>query len=257
MSFAPPHSLVVSIHDVSPLTREATEKMLADLQAAGVDRTSLLVIPNHHHRAPVERDPDFAAWLRERREEGHEIVLHGFHHLRQPSGGGVWSRLVTEHYTAGEGEFYDLSREEAGQLMAEGLRVLGAAGFTPAGFIAPAWLLSPGAEAAAREAGFRYTTRLGSVTDLLLNRTYLSQSLVYSVRSGWRRVASLLWNRLLRRRLRRHSLLRLGLHPPDREHEAVWRQATAFARDEAGQRRVTTYAAWVQMAGRESAALAG
>ena len=57
-------SLVVSIHDVSPATRERTEEILGDLNAAGIGRVSLLVIPDHHYRGLISENPDFAAWLK-------------------------------------------------------------------------------------------------------------------------------------------------------------------------------------------------
>ena len=44
----PRPALVVSIHDVSPLTREAVACMLRDLNELRVDRTALLVVPNYH-----------------------------------------------------------------------------------------------------------------------------------------------------------------------------------------------------------------
>ena len=51
--------LVVSIHDVSPHTRETAAAMLADLRLLGLERTSLLVIPDHHHRGNITADPAF------------------------------------------------------------------------------------------------------------------------------------------------------------------------------------------------------
>src|SRR5687768_8100595 len=106
-------ALIVSIHDVSPLTREAVAEMLGDLDAIGIRKTSLLVIPNHHHKAPILEDDGFCRWLRETEAKGHEIVLHGYYHQR-PKSEGEWTKnLVTEHYTAGEGEFYDLAEIEA------------------------------------------------------------------------------------------------------------------------------------------------
>jgi hypothetical protein len=46
-------SLVVSLHDVSPLTQTLCEEILAQLQQLGITQTSLLIIPNHHQRAPI------------------------------------------------------------------------------------------------------------------------------------------------------------------------------------------------------------
>ena len=187
--------LAVSVHDVSPLTRDRVEVMLRDLAEVGVGVTSLLVVPDHHHRADIDQDSGFLAWLREKEAAGHEMVLHGFYHRREKAGGGGWTRkIVTEHYTAGEGEFYDLDYETARGRMGRGREKLTGAGLEVIGFIAPAWLLGDEADRAARNLGFAYTTRLGGVLDLRCGDYTASQSLVYSVRSAWRRAVSLWWN---------------------------------------------------------------
>ena len=235
-------AFAVSIHDVSPLTLGAVDAMLADLRAAGAGTVSLLVVPDHHHKAPIDRDAGFLAWLRARGCEGHEIVLHGFYHLRE-SGGGLSKRLITEHYTAGEGEFFDLGYDEARRRLARGREIL--SGFDVKGFIAPAWLLGAEAERAVRDEGFAYTTRLGSVLDLRSGERTDSQSLVYSVRSAWRRGCSLLWNSWLNARLRRNPLVRLGLHPPDWRHEKIKAHALRLTRENAASRRVIRYRDWV------------
>ena len=121
--------LAVSVHDVSPLTRDRVEVMLRDLAEVGVGVTSLLVVPDHHHRADIDQDSGFLAWLREKEAAGHEMVLHGFYHRREKAGGGGWTRkIVTEHYTAGEGEFYDLDYETARGRMGRGREKLTGAG---------------------------------------------------------------------------------------------------------------------------------
>lgn len=235
-------ALAVSIHDVSPWTRESVARMLADLESAGVGVTSLLVVPDHHHRGAVDADPAFAAWLRGLQAAGHEIVLHGFFHRREPKPRTAWWRkLVTEHYTAGEGEFYDIDYDAARLRMREGRRMLEAAGLEVRGFIAPAWLLGPEAERAAKDEGFAYTTRLRGVLDLRSGRWTSSQSLVYSVRSAWRRVVSLGWNAALAAKLQGNPLARLGLHPPDWDHDAPRSQALRLAGAMARKRRVIRY----------------
>ena len=239
-------ALAVSVHDVSPLTRETTDRMLADLAGAGVGVTSLLVVPDYHHKADIDQDPDFLAWLRTKQAAGHEIVLHGFYHLRAPcADDSAARRLVTQHYTAGEGEFYDLDYEEARERMEDGREMLTGAGLDVVGFIAPAWLLGDEAEQAARNLGFAYTTRLGGVLDLRSGDWTRSQSLVYSPRNAWRRKVSLAWNAFLAARLRKNPLARLGLHPPDWKHEAIKTQALRLARELAADRRVIRYRDWV------------
>ena len=238
--------LVVSIHDVSTVTRGRVAAMLEDLAGAGVSVTSLLVIPDHHHRGRIDQDPVFARWLRDLVAAGHEAVLHGYHHLRPTKAGeGMSTRLITRHYTAGEGEFHDLPYEEASELLRRGKEALSSCGVPFSGFIAPAWLLGSGAERAVREEGFDYTTRIGSVIDTAKGPSFASRSMVYSVRAPWRRGVSLLWNEALFRMLRNSPLLRIGLHPPDWDHPAIRRHLLGCLRSAASSRTVTTYGEWL------------
>ncbi len=239
-------SLVVSIHDVSPATISVCSRMLDDLAAAGIDRLSLLVIPDHHCSCPIYDDRGFLDQLDSWQAAGHEIVLHGYYHRRQPRAlESARDRAVTRIYTAGEGEFYDLEYAEAAALLNRGREALAAGGFESQGFIAPAWLLGNEAERAVRDAGFRYTTRLASVLRFADDYCHRSQSLVYSVRAWWRVIVSLGWNALLAASLRNNKLVRLGLHPPDWQQPAVRRQALKLATELSSARDVTTYADWV------------
>lgn len=242
-------ALVVSLHDVSPLTRDVFTSMLRELAEVGVTKTSLLVIPNHHHRGHMLEDAGFCRWVEGLAKEGHEVVIHGYYHQRAPRGDETArQRWVTNVYTMGEGEFYDLSRDEAAELLARAKADFAKLDVpTPTGFIAPAWLLSSGASAALYDARFLYTTYLTSVYFVsglvydIRQKFEPSQSLVYSCRNVWRRVCSLLWNASLRQRLQFSRLLRLGLHPPDYQHRQVWRQILRIAREEATRREVVTY----------------
>jgi predicted deacetylase len=236
-------ALVVSVHDVSPLTRDSVDSILGDLAGWGVSRVSLLVIPDHHCRGNIAADPAFGAWLRGLVAAGHEAVLHGYAHQRERRAHeSASTRFFTRFYTAGEGEFFDIAYNDARALLSRGRDALTqCAGVSPAGFIAPAWLLSAGGEEAARNLGFEYTTRLKSVSDLASRRVHRSQSLCWSVRSRWRRVVSLGWNRLLFQALRPNPLLRLSIHPPDIGHPAIWRQVRLLASEALADREPITY----------------
>ena len=184
-------SVVVSIHDVSQATRESTARILADLNSAGVSRVSLLVVPDHHHRGPVNENAGFAEWLRNSCAQGNEAVLHGYYHLRENrKTDGPLKRLITRSYTAGEGEFLDLEKPAARELLLRGRAALEACGVNITGFIAPAWLLGEEAEHAVREAGFQYTARIAAMSDFVTGAVHRSRSQVWSVRAGWRRTCS-------------------------------------------------------------------
>jgi predicted deacetylase len=240
-------ALVVSLHDVSPLTRDAFAAMIDELRALGVTKCSLLVVADHHHKGHFLADPGFCRWLEGLAAAGHELVIHGYYHQRPRREGETFrQRMTTRLYTADEGEFYDLPKTEAAALLERAkadFRQLDAP--TPCGFIAPAWLLGDEAAEAVREAGFRYTTRLGGVEDYAKERRTASQSLVYSCRNAWRRAVSLGWNASLAWRLRHAPLLRLGLHPPDYRHAPIWGQIRRLAGEAARSRQVATYAEFV------------
>jgi predicted deacetylase len=241
-----PRALVVSLHDVSPHTRENCEQALATLDRLGVSQCSLLVIPDHHHRGHFLADPEFCAWLKAQSARGHEIVIHGYYHQRErrPAESTV-QKLTTRFYTADEGEFYDLDRPAATALVQKARADFQKLGLNPAGFIAPAWLLSREAEAALRDCGCEYTTRLGSVLDLRHARLHPSQSLVWSVRSAWRRKLSLAWNALLFRRLAANPLLRISIHPVDVKHPAIWAQISSLIASALSDRTSLTYQNWL------------
>lgn len=238
--------LVVSIHDVSPHTLPAVKAITEDLRAWGVGRISHLVVPDHHHRGRADADAEFGKWLRGVIARGDEAVAHGYYHERPArESDGRMARWITGVYTAGEGEFFDLSAEEAERRSRESGDMLRALGVSPRGFIAPAWLLGEEATRGVRAAGFEYTTRLGTVDDWRSGVTVSSQSLVYSVRAAWRRLVSLIWNEALAVRLSACPLVRLGLHPPDWNHPAIRAHARRCVARALATREAIPYDAWI------------
>ncbi|MGB8339983.1 MAG: polysaccharide deacetylase family protein [Chthoniobacterales bacterium] len=239
-------ALVVSIHDVAPSTREQLERILADLRRHQVGACSLLVVPDYHRRGRSLADPGFCSWLHEMETIGHEIVIHGFFHerARQPNE-SVRAKILTRILTADEGEFFDVSYSDALHLIREARYDFEAHGFRPHGFIAPAWLLGAEAERAVIDACIDYTTTLRAVHDIAGGRTFTSQSLVYSTRSGWRRAMSRAWNRLLFRHQTSNPLLRLSIHPPDIAYRAIWEQISGLIDKALRDRHPMTYETWL------------
>ena len=239
-------ALVVSVHDVAPATQAPVAKILEELTRHGVTTCSLLVVPDYHRRGRSLADPEFCGWLQRMEASGHEVVIHGFfHERRRRTDETALAKLITRFYTADEGEFFDVRYAAALDLIRDAQHDFADHGFRPGGFIAPAWLLGADAERAAIDAGMTYTTTLRTVRDFAAHREFASQSLVYSVRSGWRRAASLRWNRWLLGRLRKNELLRLSIHPPDISHAAIWRQILAIVEEVVRSRTPMTYREWL------------
>lgn len=245
--------LVVSLHDVSPLTQDLCEQILSQLRDLGVAQTSLLVIPDYHGRAAIANDPVFRSWLMRNVAAGHEPVLHGYFHRRpQVKSDSLRQKLMTEFYTAGEGEFFDLSTADASRLLQRGLADLSFLSRRIAGFIAPAWLLGQSAETAVRNLGFLYTTRLNRVRPFASGSDIRSQSLVWSTRARWRAAMSLVWNRSLAFSLADSLLVRVGIHPPDVQHASVWNQIRGIVAVAARSRECFSYEKFIEKFGQPS-----
>jgi predicted deacetylase len=238
--------VVVSIHDVSPLTRSTAEKIRGELNRHGISVCSLLVVPNYHARGASMEDRQFVRWIRDLESAGDEVVIHGYFHKRPRRKCESWrTKFLTRLYTDGEAEFYDLDYDEALRRISAARDEFMAARLVPRGFVAPGWLLSPEAERAARDAGLEYTTRLRSIRDLRFGETVSARSIVYSVRSHWRRGTSMAWNGLLASFLQIAPLLRLSIHPADYNDSAVWRQIIDLIRSLDKTRTATTYRDWI------------
>jgi predicted deacetylase len=260
-------SLIVSLHDVAPVTFDAARRQLDELAGLGVSRVSLLVVPFYHRQQRLGGNDGFCEWLRECQAKGHEIVLHGFSHQldqaniawrpsRPPFAGESKSRhlfsfrnlhlwFLENLYTNREAEFLNCDYTTAHSKIETGLKMLQEAGFQVTGFIAPAWLMNPNVEKAAHDLGLRYTNTLTELIDLEKEQRYSTQSCVWSTRAAWRRWLSLKWNDRLFQRLAGTDPLRISIHPADHDHPAIWAQVRELIATALKDRQVTTYAEWV------------
>lgn len=238
--------LIVSVHDIAPSSQAIAEKTILELAHRGVRVCSLLVVPDYHHEGLATKDRQFISWLRDLEAAGHEIVIHGYFHerIRRPDE-TMRDKFFTRVYSDDEGEFYDLGYDEAFRRIVAARDEFRGSGLKPKGFVAPAWLLGDEAERAARDAEMEYTTRLQTVHDLISGENFSARSIVYSVRSNWRRKVSLGWNAASFRLLKTNPLLRISVHPPDYSHPAIWRQIAAFASRASESRIATTYQDWI------------
>lgn len=219
-----PRLLTVVVHDVAPPTLPACRRLLDALsevaEAGGRKRLPItwLAVPRYHGSAS-ERASE--RWLDAAVARGDEVALHGFTHYDGGVARGLVDHLRRSHYTAGEGEFCALPQAEAARRLAAGRRWFAAHDWPLDGFVAPAWLMSPGTREALREQGFRYTSTLTRLIDVPTQRALFAPSVVYSTRAAWRRGLSIAWNGILARSHRDTPLLRFELHPADVDFAAV------------------------------------
>jgi predicted deacetylase len=223
--------LCVSLHDVAPGTLLDCRKILAFLDALHLGPVALLVVPDYHGQGRVDRDDRFCEFLRARARRGDEIVLHGYLHRDSgdvPRGLGEWfERRV---YTNGEGEFARLGANVARARLLRGLAVLRSAGWQPGGFVAPAWLMSPGTRLALEGLPLKYYATRDHVYLLDRERRITAPSFVVSTRGAWRRALSIPWNHAVLARHFDSPVIRAALHPRDLGFESIewlWRRLLA------------------------------
>ncbi|MHB0776526.1 DUF2334 domain-containing protein [Halomonas sp. WWR20] len=217
--------LALVLHDVTPATWADYRDFVRDVDAlarqVGPIPLTWLVVPEFHHQHDCRQDSAFRARLDARLAAGDELVLHGYYHCddapppRTPR--DVFMRRL---YTV-EGEFYALDEAAALTRLDAGIEMFRDHGWPLSGFVAPAWLMSPGTRRALAQRPFRYTSDLQHLYQLPDFTRIDAPGLVWSARSAWRRGMSHLVNESRRRRQRTAPLLRLGLHPIDMRHAQV------------------------------------
>jgi predicted deacetylase len=219
----------VVLHDVAPATWPLYADFAARATALGVPLT-LLVVPDYHGQGTFERDPRFCATIERELARGGEAVLHGYYHADElPCHGPI--DFVRRRLFTHEGEFAAISEQEALARLEQGLALFARMGWPVEGFVAPGWLLSEGAWRALARLPLRYTSSLRRVYVRAGEgwRPIDAPSLVWSARSGWRRLVSQAVNERWLRRSASRPWLRLGLHPVDMRHERArrfWERAT-------------------------------
>lgn len=210
------------MHDVAPATWPRCARLLEAMAEVAPVPFTLLVVPNYHRLG--DRVPDwYDQTLRTHLARGDEIALHGYAHQDEAPPPRTprqwWRRRVM---TAAEGEFSALDATAARNRLSAGLGWCRHHGWPVEGFVAPAWLLSPGTWQALEDLPFSYTTTASGFHLLHPHHGTDMPAIAYSTRSRARLGLSLAWHGL--RPLPRAPALRLALHPGDADHPAVIRQ---------------------------------
>lgn len=216
--------VAVVLHDVADSRWAGCARVIAQAQRiareCGVTLPLTLLVVPRMHGEPAS--PEFVRWLRRQARAGHELALHGYTHRDEgPAPAGLVERWKRRWYTAGEGEFAALDREQAAERLQRGLAWADREGLPIAGFVAPAWLLGEEGREAVRAGPFAYTCTLARVVALPGGQTLHAPSFVFSTRAAWRVHASIAWNGLLGLSQHRALLQRFELHPADCDSSAV------------------------------------
>lgn len=239
-------AVAVVLHDVAPATWPLYAPFVAELDERFKVPLTLLVVPDYHRQGCLEKFPDFVATLDQRLARGDELVLHGYYHddpgPLPPNPVAWFRRRILTH----EGEFLTLDAATAGERIEQGLALFQRRGWPVHGFVAPAWMLGPGARQALAGLPFAYTSDPAGLWCLPGFRRRFAPTLVWSARSRWRRGVSWLWNRRRLFRYRHTALLRLGIHPVDMKHASSRHFWLAVLESLLPERVVVTKQAWLE-----------
>lgn len=211
-------SLLLVLHDVAPETWPDYRPFVEAVDALGQVPMTWLVVPDFHHRNPLEADEKFCELLSRRVARGDELALHGFYHYDDAPPPRTPGQYFMRRIYTWEGEFYALDHAEAKARLAAGIELFRRRGWPLHGFVAPAWLMSAGTRQALGESGLRYTSDPSNLYRLPHLQPIEAPGLVWSARSAWRRGLSWALSEQRRRAWRAAPVIRLGLHPVDMRH---------------------------------------
>lgn len=160
-------ALLVSVHDVSPLTLEASRRAVDLAVSSGVPVSALtiLVIPRHEDRAPLDEHPGACAWLTGLAGAGAELVMHGYTHRMDGRSLSPRGLFWAHGFARGQAELFACDAGETMARLERGRAILERAGLAGVGrsFVPPAWLLSREAREVVRAAGFDFHEALAGI----------------------------------------------------------------------------------------------
>ncbi len=200
-----------SIHDVTLRTLPLVKEITSFLISQGISRFSLLLVPAYHGRESLFQCKEEIFSLCENRE----VILHGYLH-KGPSGKRYFFNWF---FTDGEGEFADpaLKDRDLEEKLRKGLKILKEVGFSPRGFIPPAWLFPEEKFHILKKLGFLFTTNRRYVYDLKRGHKIFSPVLSFSSRNGLSFLSRLWVPFQAGLTFKKLSLIRIAIHPKDFE----------------------------------------
>ena len=160
-------ALLVSIHDVSPLTLEASQRAVALMESEGVpvQALTLLIIPRHDGGVTLDRHGPTRDWLRMLADSGASLAMHGLTHRMEGRVRNPWRWTLAKGFARGQGEFLLSDRSDFARRLEASRAICRRAGLDEAlsGFVPPAWLLSEAALMEVRQSGFAFYERFSGI----------------------------------------------------------------------------------------------
>lgn len=168
--------LLVSLSGIRHPTLEHCAALSADLDARRVP-VSLLVVPRDTGDTAALR------WVRERRDQGAAVLMHGYDHTADPL--GPWGSYTVAR-VGRRAEFATLPAHEAGLRLHAADILLERVGLRTDAFAPPRWLASPGTVSALRHRGYRLCADATSVRALSVNQVYRGRVFGFGLPPGER-----------------------------------------------------------------------
>lgn len=234
--------LIVAIHDVAPSELSEVRWLLGQLDALGVSRRVLKVIP----AAAGDGDTSgVLTLLHDEVERGSEVVVHGWTHAADGAlRGSLPDRIRGRLFAGDAAEFLSLDDAEVHRRVAAGRSWLGENNLSATGFCPPGWLATAAVPSALRQAGYRYEVVLRGLRDLARGRWIVLPPVGYmGAGPGQERLIRLgvaVVSRPLRRLLG-GEVHRVFLHPQGASRSRDCRRVLAEIGNLARSHHVTTY----------------
>lgn len=219
----------IVVHDVAPATWPACRVLLDMIDGLGAPPVTLLVVPHFHRGVHCAASDAFIEAMNARLARGDELALHGwFHDDDSPPPRSPREYIARRLLTRSEGEFAAIPGSTARRRLQHGIELFASQRWPLHGFVPPAWLLNVATRDALDASGHRfdYVPVRGGIHRLPGWRLEATANLCYSPDRAWRRAISRAQIACESKIRGKRRLLRLSLHPLDRQFPAVlthWR----------------------------------
>lgn len=203
---------LVSIHDVMPETLTRCSRLIALLNAAQVDRITLLVVPGKDwQHSDIEQ-------LREWQAQGIQLAGHGWTHqasarqsLYHKLHGLLLSRMAAEHLSLDSAAIHQLITDCHAWFDRHKLQ-------SPSLYVPPAWALGTLDREILAELPFQQIELLNGVMNVKEQSLRRLPLTGYEADTAWRELTLRVWNNFNEWRARRSQQpMRIGIHPYDAE----------------------------------------